>query len=422
MATSNPMLPLCSAYCFAKKYTMTDTEQTNRLGVNLTEGHALAAGLIFREQAVSDFGIDAQFELKDEAAATGRLIAVQIKAGASQFINSTETGFWYYISAKHKKLWLEHSLPVLIVLCDLDSNTCYYEVVTNETCQSTGNGWKILVPKGKVLGVSSLPDLVAIASPIAAASDFSICSEKDMSYAGAKRISLDIMAHTVGKSLNRPLLGAIVRKALRIGQKSQYSRDEIAAKALAGRTADVVWGFVYLREVDRASASWVCRFVWIKNNRTEDFRSLAIEGEKDGSGLVIDWNGNKELPKFLDERRATKAKYLENVDQLLTLLPAIKTELAKFFLLVEQSEEDLKLKAMAAAFEDFWDGRFAAPLECQRLNQAIQELLATVGNIGLIYGERLSRREIQTKSLLNGYQEELVRLNGDILFLRGEVR
>ena len=44
---------------------MPDTEQTNRLGMNLAEGRVLDAGHIFREQPISDFGIDAQIEIKD---------------------------------------------------------------------------------------------------------------------------------------------------------------------------------------------------------------------------------------------------------------------------------------------------------------------------------------------------------------------
>ena len=62
----------------------------------LTGLRAGEAGLIFREQPTSDFGIDAQFEVKEGSTATGRLIAAQIKAGRSQFANETEGGFWHY--------------------------------------------------------------------------------------------------------------------------------------------------------------------------------------------------------------------------------------------------------------------------------------------------------------------------------------
>ena len=44
------------------------------------------AGYIFREQPISDYGIDAQIELIDEETVTGKLVALQIKSGASWFV------------------------------------------------------------------------------------------------------------------------------------------------------------------------------------------------------------------------------------------------------------------------------------------------------------------------------------------------
>ena len=113
---------------------MQDSNQTDRQGINLTEQRILDLGLIFREQPISDFGIDAQFELKVAGKATGRLIAAQVKPGSSQFDKETEGGFWHYLSDLHRDLWINHSLPVVIVHCDLEARTCYYELVTPETC------------------------------------------------------------------------------------------------------------------------------------------------------------------------------------------------------------------------------------------------------------------------------------------------
>ena len=83
---------------------MQDSNQTDRQGINLTEQRILDLGLIFREQPISDFGIDAQFELKVAGKATGRLIAAQVKPGSSQFDKETEGGFWHYLSDLHRDL------------------------------------------------------------------------------------------------------------------------------------------------------------------------------------------------------------------------------------------------------------------------------------------------------------------------------
>ena len=143
---------------------MSDTEQTSRLGVNLLEQRILEAGHIFREQPISDHGIDAQIEIKDGKKATGRLIAAQIRAGASYFSKEDENGFWHNVSDRHRDLWINHSLQVIVVLCDLERRCCYYEVVTEETYVETGKSWKILVPKNKTITASSTHELVSLVS------------------------------------------------------------------------------------------------------------------------------------------------------------------------------------------------------------------------------------------------------------------
>ena len=80
----------------------------------------------------------------------------------------------------------------------------------------------------------------------------------------------------------------------------------------------LVWGLCIsaLRREDRESASWICRFQWISPALEAAWRPHEFSGEGDGSGLVIDWNDNSELPRYLDERRATKADYLKRIDQI----------------------------------------------------------------------------------------------------------
>ena len=48
--------------------------KTDRIGVQIVGKQFESAGYIFREQAISDYGIDAQVELVDEDTVTGKLI------------------------------------------------------------------------------------------------------------------------------------------------------------------------------------------------------------------------------------------------------------------------------------------------------------------------------------------------------------
>lgn len=201
------------------------TEQTNRLGVNIMEQRVLEAGHIFREQAVSDSGIDAQIEIKDSKTATGRLFAAQIKAGPSYFSNENDSGFSHYVSDRHRDLWISHSLPVILVLCDAEKRAYYYKIVSDEICVQAGERWKILVPKNKTITAASSSEIAVIASPILAASDYSIHAEQDHSDAHTRRVSLDIVAHPGNKSITKPFFGAVVRSAVEQGRNSQYHCD-----------------------------------------------------------------------------------------------------------------------------------------------------------------------------------------------------
>jgi hypothetical protein len=61
-------------------------DNTERSGVNAVEAIFLNEfKWAFREQAVSDYGIDAIVEEKDGDRPTGKLIALQIKSGESYF-------------------------------------------------------------------------------------------------------------------------------------------------------------------------------------------------------------------------------------------------------------------------------------------------------------------------------------------------
>lgn len=134
------------------------TELTSRLAVNAAERAALAGGWFFREQPISDQGIDAHIEKMelvkgkraDDEVGTGRLIALQIKGGTSYFNRPSPNGWWFSFTARKAKLWLGHALPVLVLLVDLDSDEIYWQRIAPATVIKTGEGFKIEVPRGQV--------------------------------------------------------------------------------------------------------------------------------------------------------------------------------------------------------------------------------------------------------------------------------
>ena len=121
-------------------------------------------GWLARSQPEADKGIDAHLEVVEDDVATGRLVALQIKSGKSCFEESTANGFVFRPKQKHVKYWLGHSLPVAVVLADIEKKIAYWQLVTDKTVTSTGKGWKLIIPKTNTF---SIP----VARALAAASE-----------------------------------------------------------------------------------------------------------------------------------------------------------------------------------------------------------------------------------------------------------
>ncbi|MBB2924011.1 DUF4365 domain-containing protein [Cellulomonas cellasea] len=123
------------------------TELQNRLGASIL-GAIVAddLGWLFREQHVSDQGIDAHVEVAENESGTGRLVALQIKSGKSWFREKIPGGWVFRLTDRERRLWLGHALPVIVVLVDTKTKTAYWERITATTVVSTGKRYKILVP------------------------------------------------------------------------------------------------------------------------------------------------------------------------------------------------------------------------------------------------------------------------------------
>ncbi|ONA10952.1 hypothetical protein AQ875_21485 [Burkholderia pseudomallei] len=121
--------------------------QTDRLGVAALDTFFSRIGWLFREQTTHDYGIDAHVEIVEKGGPAGKLVALQIKSGKSFFSEETEEGYVFRTDAKHVTYWTEHSMPVVIVLYDPESGQMYWQHISTTTTESTGKGWKILVPK-----------------------------------------------------------------------------------------------------------------------------------------------------------------------------------------------------------------------------------------------------------------------------------
>lgn len=140
--------------------------QVSALGVTHTQLAVVRElGWLFREQSTEDYGIDAQVEVVDGGVVSGKLLGFQIKSGLSWFRESGPVGWWYRPDELHVQYWLNHSLPIVVVLFHPETGRCHWQVVSRDTLVETPvGGYKLLVPEAQVLDESSRSPLREVAS------------------------------------------------------------------------------------------------------------------------------------------------------------------------------------------------------------------------------------------------------------------
>lgn len=107
-------------------------------------------GWIVRPQPSADTGIDAEVEVVRDQRATGELLKLQVKSGASYFRGISTDAFDYYGEIKHLAYWMRHALPVLLVFYDPLRDVAYWTEVTETAVERTAKGWKTTVSKSCV--------------------------------------------------------------------------------------------------------------------------------------------------------------------------------------------------------------------------------------------------------------------------------
>lgn len=130
---------------------MVDRNEIERLGVNAVERAFLEIGWLFREQPISDYGIDAHAEPKDGENPTGQLIALQIKSGKSYF-RMRGDNYVFYGEQRHLDYWQNHTLPVFIILHDSERKITLWQRVERQlTSHHEGGRWSIDIPPTQIL-------------------------------------------------------------------------------------------------------------------------------------------------------------------------------------------------------------------------------------------------------------------------------
>jgi hypothetical protein len=144
-------------------------KQTDRLGINAVERiFVKELGWIFREQSIADWGIDAHVEVAKEGGPIGRLLALQIKSGKAFFRKKTGN-IVFHGTRRHLQYWINHSLPVVIVLHNPETDETLWQRVNFEDVKyQSYDNWSIEIPRTSVLDATARGQLEHGVSDISA--------------------------------------------------------------------------------------------------------------------------------------------------------------------------------------------------------------------------------------------------------------
>lgn len=119
---------------------------TERLGVIETD-RIVTKNLqwIFREQSITDVGIDAMIEQVENGNPTGKFIALQIKSGEGNF-HISEKKLTHYVSGVHYNYWLNLNVPSILIAHLPNKEETYWLEINEKNFSKTKKRWKLEIP------------------------------------------------------------------------------------------------------------------------------------------------------------------------------------------------------------------------------------------------------------------------------------
>ena len=412
--------------------TRSPTSHTERQAVALAQLQFESLGLYFRPLDVHDFGIDAQVELDDGDAPSGELLGVQIKGGPSWFqeYDSQEDAFVFRETAKHFSYWLDHCLPNIVVLCDLETRQAFWQRITRHTVVSTGKGRKLLVPKAQQVQADSLEKLKQIATRVVPCYRYSILSQSDTSWAGAKRYSIKVL---LNGTLTKAEIADVVRQVVREHIGSSYYRDQVVEDHWRDSDAHVIFVYIYPSLEDEKSANFICRCLWLSPLLDAANAPMALSGESTGDNIVTEWSlSHQEMADFWNSRRIRKEDFLRGFNAIKGELKSVMIRLIVAFEQADATgavdrpggEVEALLRESAPRLDQLYKSANhlgLAPIECADVDQRLQAAIASAHNLILPFLDYLpgaKRNSFQERMAIESYKEESAALDYELKKIR----
>jgi len=212
--------------------------------------------------------------------------------------------------------------------------------------------------------------------------NYSIISQRDISYADIKRYTANIITE---KHYPKDILRIIIEEATK---KVKVSR---------GNLAHVVWLYIAYDQNDVNNANWVCRTQFVDQTLDKSMGPGAFGGDEKIGEIDIDWNsGYKARKDYLNSHSVTKDGFLEHLIPIVKKMVGLAEKGIELFSMFKSEkilEDELinRLQKIEPKISSLYDLSDTLPLfipnGCKDYDQAAQNLFASIRDIFLYYSE-----------------------------------
>ncbi len=367
-------------------------------------------GYFFREQNKHDFGIDAHVETDDgQEKGTGRIIALQIKSGESNFKFNKRGDLVFYDNKKpapgrHIRYWAESTLPVILILYSPEQKVAWWcdvkAYISRHPAILLKPPYRIEIPREHILTVDSKAEFAELAaaptSKLSLAENYyDLLTINDVSHAGTKRYTADIL---VGDGNNDAIRFAIYQTTEQLKTVVEHS-SSIREFHWGDQSPHVIWIFVYKSLQDKVQNNWIARALW-RDLSNEGAKLIKPDNMNDYvENIEIDFASKEQYTAWRDhllKKASTKTQFIKKVDLWTPQIDVLIQQGNSVIEKIEKQEivetnfitEMGKLEHAFTQIEHQIDNGTVAPTECHDAEEQFVLILADAGNFFISFSAR----------------------------------
>lgn len=221
-----------------------------------------------------------------------------------------------------------------------------------------------------------------------------IVNLKDVSYAGAKRYSANIL---IDKHYSKDVIRKIIQEETEKIKYSNYYRNSIVKKHWGKRTAQVVWLHIALTLEDINTSNWICQTCWIDPSLENNWRPQDLKGNEKLGDIEILWNDNYiQYRDFFEGFHGSKEKLINVTYPLLEKMREIFEAIYSLFKKycdgnIQENDFISKMQKLEPKINEIYDKSGEIPLppaDCKDFYEACKICFADFDNFSLYYSKK----------------------------------